>query len=80
MKLSCSLSVTFMFLHDWNHAWKIHGIFSNASNNLPEKSPFWPEVYFMYFLKFWCIFFLLVHVVSKIILTMAPNGKAAKAY
>ena len=38
-----------LFLHDWNHAWRIHPIFSNTSNNLPKNQPFWLEV-------IWCVF------------------------
>ena len=46
-----------LFLHDWNHAWRIHPIFSNTSNNLPKNQPFWLQVIWYIFWKFWCICF-----------------------
>ena len=47
----CISSLYFwLFLHDWNHVWKMHQIFSNISNNFPEiKSAFWARVYLIYF-------------------------------
>ena len=45
MVIQCIYSLYFwLFLHDWNHAWKIHRIFSNASNNHLGNQPFGPEV------------------------------------
>ena len=45
MVIQCIYSLYFwLFLHDWNHAWKIHRNFSNASNNHLGNQPFGPEV------------------------------------
>ena len=54
----------FLFLHDWNHAWKIHPIFFNTSNNLPEISLFRRRLFDVFFYNLGVFFLLLVHTLS----------------
>ena len=67
-----------LFLHDWNHAWKIHQIFSNTStsNNLLKISLWWPEVISCIFFIFGVfLFHYLVHCLHVVVYHSIIHGK-----